>query len=60
VIALLDYVRKATARPHYREVADLVNEVSKEAGLFEELFVDDLKKLSSRNPSLRQPPPKLF
>jgi len=53
-------VRKATARPHYREVADLVNEVSKEAGLFEELFVDDLKKLSSRNPSLRQPPPKLF
>jgi hypothetical protein len=60
VIGLLDYVTKATGRPHYREVADLVNEGLNLVGVSKNLGVDDLKKLSSRNPSLRQPPPKLF
>jgi len=60
VIALRDYVQEATNRPHDEEVADLVTRVSNEAGLPGTLTADDLKKISQRYPSLRQPPAKFF
>lgn len=48
-VRLLDYVESATGRPHYEEVADLLS------GSSRILTADDLRKLSTRNPSLRRP-----
>ena len=59
IVALSDYVRNATGHPHYREVADLVNECKVDAGApsSDPVSAEDIQKLSERNPSLRYSAP---
>jgi hypothetical protein len=54
ILRLVDHVKRATGRPHYQEVADLLTEALSLDGSEQIVTADNLRKVSKRNARLRQ------